>query len=86
MNREIRELLEGATELQLRYVMARVEHRRHRDAFKALGMDKSTPAHWDNRAALDRAVRLILLGRLEALAADFSTMDVPNRPISATFD
>ncbi len=69
MNQEILELLEGATELQIRWVISRTLHTTPGDACRALGINTKTPYKWPNREQLDQVVRLILLDRLEALAA-----------------
>lgn len=67
MTAEIERLLQDATELQLRWIAARVRHRHMCDAAAALGMDRTTPNHWPNLDQLNAAVRLILLERVKAL-------------------
>jgi len=54
--------------------MERVKHAKLADAVAAAGVHRSTSHHWRNRAALERAIHLVLMERVKALARGIDFM------------
>ena len=66
---EIEKLLSDASETQIRWVAARIQHTKAKDAAAALGIDRTACYQWDNRDRLEQAIKLALVARVQALAS-----------------
>jgi len=66
VNAQVQEILDNATDIQRRYVRARLLHSDTAKAARSLGLHKSTPHKWANLDELEEAAALMLSDTIEA--------------------
>ena len=66
MDPRAKEILDRATDIQYQYVIKRLSHPTRSSAARALGLNRSSPSHWDNLDELEEAVFLLRPDVIEA--------------------
>jgi len=65
MDPRVAEILDRATDVQQDYVGARLTQPSTAAAARAIGLNRSTPAHWDNLEELEEAVQILRKDAIE---------------------
>ena len=66
MDPRVEEILDRATDVQQDYVIARLVAPNQTRAARAIGIHRTTPAHWDNLDELEEAVHILRKEKVEA--------------------
>ena len=66
MDPRAQEILGRATDVQYKYVIARMTHPTRSAAARSIGLNRSSPSHWDNLDELEEAVKLLRPDVIEA--------------------
>jgi hypothetical protein len=69
MDQRVQEILDNATTIQKRYVIARLTHPNVSRAANAIGLHRASPYNWDNLEELEEAAALMMTDVVEATKA-----------------